>query len=108
MSFGKILKNLRESKSLTQKELGNSLDISSRVIGYYESGDRFPKDEAKLNEIADFFNVSIDYLLGRHADNTLTNDSIIAFSSLNVDGLDDRDIEAVKAIIESLKEKNKK
>ena len=50
MNFGQKLRTLREEKSLTQKELGNILDISDRVIGYYESGDRFPKDESKLKQ----------------------------------------------------------
>ncbi len=44
MSFSTRLKKLRLEKELTQKELGEKLNISDRVIGYYESGDRFTKD----------------------------------------------------------------
>jgi transcriptional regulator with XRE-family HTH domain len=63
--FGDRLKILRKKRKLTQKELGDIINVSDRVIGYYESNDRFPKDEHTLNIIADYFNVSVDYLLGR-------------------------------------------
>lgn len=41
MLFGDRLKILREEKNITQIELGKALDISNRVIAYYESNDRF-------------------------------------------------------------------
>lgn len=62
--FSKILKYLRLEKGLTQTELGKVLNLSQRAISHYESGQRFP-DEELLNLIADYFNVSVDYLLGR-------------------------------------------
>lgn len=68
MLFGDRLRLLREDKSITQKELGLVIGVSDRVIGYYESNDRFPKDEDILRKIADYFNVSVDYLLGRTDD----------------------------------------
>lgn len=62
--FGKRLRELRKEKNLTQKDVANFLKISDRTIGYYESGQRKPDPET-LQKIADFFNVSVDYLLGR-------------------------------------------
>lgn len=62
--FGDRLKSLRKFSNYTQKELGEKINVSGRVIGYYESNDRFP-DKETLTNIADFFDVSIDYLLGR-------------------------------------------
>ncbi|MGX4598934.1 helix-turn-helix domain-containing protein [Faecalimicrobium sp. JNUCC 81] len=62
--FGDRLKLLRKNSGHTQKELGEKLNVSGRVIGYYESNDRFP-DKDTLTSIADFFDVSLDYLLGR-------------------------------------------
>jgi transcriptional regulator with XRE-family HTH domain len=64
MLFGDRLRLLREEKNLTQKELGNILSISDRVIGYYEANDRFPKDEKTLIKISQYFNVSLDWLVG--------------------------------------------
>ena len=62
--FQYILRNLRTSNSLTQDELSKSLKISRSTIGMYEKGAREPDFET-LESIADFFNVDIDYLLGR-------------------------------------------
>lgn len=64
MIFGEHLKKLRDEKGITQKDLGNYVGVSDRVIGYYESNDRFPKDENVLKKIAKYFNVSLDYLMG--------------------------------------------
>lgn len=61
--FGKRLRALRKENKLTQKALGEKINISERVIGYYESGDRFP-DEKTLRLLAHELNQSIDYLLG--------------------------------------------
>lgn len=62
--FDKIIKNLRESKELSQKELGDILNISASTIGMWEQNRRNP-DKDMLVKIADYFDVSVDYLLGR-------------------------------------------
>lgn len=62
--FGDRLKKLREDKDLRQKELAKIIGLSDRTIGMYEQGRREP-DFNTLTKLADFFNVSIDYLLGR-------------------------------------------
>ena len=64
--FNKILKILRTSKNVTQDELAKALNISRSAVGMYEKGDREP-DYETLETIADYFNVSIDYLLGRES-----------------------------------------
>lgn len=93
MSFGKNLKELRKAKSMTQKELGELLNLSERIIGFYESDERFPRGGETLKEIADIFNVSIDSLLGRNE------------YHLNVYGLEKKEIEALKIIIETMKKR---
>ena len=57
------LKELRESKGLTQSELAKLLSVSPSSIGMYEQGRREPDSET-LRRISSFFNVTIDYLLG--------------------------------------------
>ncbi|WP_196596036.1 LexA family protein [Pectinatus frisingensis] len=59
----KPLKNLREKRELTQAALAKDLKISPSTIAMYERGDRNP-DPDMLKKIANYFNVSIDYLLG--------------------------------------------
>lgn len=63
-NFQNILKSLRTSQGLTQDALAKKLKISRSTIGMYENGAREPDFET-LELIADFFNVDIDYLLGR-------------------------------------------
>ena len=58
------LEELRVAKGLSQAELANLIDVSPSTIGMYEQGRRFPEVNT-LMKLADFFNVPIDYLLGR-------------------------------------------
>lgn len=62
--FDKILKLLRGEKNMSQQELADALGISKSSINMYERGERQPNFEV-LETIADYFNVDIDYLLGR-------------------------------------------
>ncbi len=63
MKFLRI-RNLREDNDLTQKELGEKLNIPQRTYAYYESGQRTIPPEV-LIKLADFYDVSVDYILGR-------------------------------------------
>ena len=58
------LKKLRMEARLTTTELSKILGCSNPTITHYEHGDREP-DHQTLSHIADYFNVSVDYLLGR-------------------------------------------
>lgn len=62
--LGKRLRSLRKEKNLSQKELAERIGVSNVVLSRYELDDRKP-DFDTLEKIADFFNVTIDYLLGR-------------------------------------------
>lgn len=58
------IRNLREDKDLTQTQMGQLLSCSQRVYSNYERGD-IDIPTAILSKLADFHNVSVDYLLGR-------------------------------------------
>ena len=60
--FSQRLKALRGKKS--QQEVADGLKISRVSLGYYENGERKP-DIGILNKIADYYEVSTDFLLGR-------------------------------------------
>jgi transcriptional regulator with XRE-family HTH domain len=64
MLFGDRLKKLREDAGMTQVELGKKVGVSERVIGYYESNDRFPRKQETLQKISEVFNVTVDFLIG--------------------------------------------
>ncbi len=61
--IGERLYDLRKDKGLSQGELGEKLNINKHSISAYERGRSEPPDEIKIL-FADFFDVSIDYLLG--------------------------------------------
>lgn len=64
MEFKDVLYNLRSKKGMSQAALAKALDMSPGLIGMYESGKRMPSVEAQ-ETLADYFNVSLDYLMGR-------------------------------------------
>ena len=60
--FGKILKSLRIEQGISQRELGKRLGVCNQTISFWESGQREP-DLDSLVKIAQYFEVSTDYLL---------------------------------------------
>lgn len=65
------IRNLREDRDLKQRELAEYLNCSQRVYSNYELGQRdIPTDV--LIRLADFYNVSVDYILGL-TDNPVRN-----------------------------------
>ncbi len=123
--FSTILRALREEKGLSQKELADVLGVSRPAITKYERIERQP-DFKTVEQIADFFNVSVDYLLGRtnirnpylHAsfssnstathknavENILqeTQDMLLGSTNLTLSG-DPASPEAVQSIIDGIK-----
>ena len=64
--FGEFLAELRQDRKMTQRDLAQILHVSVGTISNYENSVHFP-DVEKLMELADFFGVTTDYLLGRCA-----------------------------------------
>ena len=58
------IRDLREDSDLTQTQIGEKLNIPQRTYAYYESGERTIPPEI-LIALADFYNTSVDYILGR-------------------------------------------
>lgn len=62
------LKIIRKSKGLTQAEVAKYIGISQNNYSYWESG-KVKIDNDSLKKLADYFNVSVDYLLDRETPN---------------------------------------
>lgn len=73
MNIGEQILFLRKNKGITQEQLAQKLGITNQAVSKWESGQCLP-DIQLLPEIAEYFNVSIDELLGR---TTLKNDDDI-------------------------------
>jgi len=63
-TFGERLKELRNTKQLTQKEFSKVVGITERAYQNYEINASFPSFKT-LIFLADYFKVSLDYLIGR-------------------------------------------
>lgn len=62
--FANVLRSLRNQKEMSQQLLADSIGISKSALNMYERGERQPNFET-LELIADYFNISIDFLLGK-------------------------------------------
>ena len=99
------LKQIREEKGLSQNELAKKINMTQQRISSYENGIREPDIET-LKILADFFDVSIDYLLGktdkRNNDNDKKELEINWALSGGYSALNDTNREIAKSVIESL------
>lgn len=79
--FGSRLKKLRKENRLTQIELAKILFIDDTSISKYENGKVTPEN-GLMQRIADYFNVSIDYLLGRSDERNIDSNRLSKANSL--------------------------
>ncbi len=90
---------------MSQKELASILKISQQVIYKYENGLAEP-ELCKLVKIADYFDVSLDYLIGNGDAKNVSDKKSDCTVSLS--GLDNDDIEVIQNLICFLRKKNRK
>ena len=64
IKFGERLKELRQEKNIGQVELAAKIGVSKGIISLWEQGKREPT-LSSLVAIADYFSITIDYLIGR-------------------------------------------
>lgn len=112
-----VLKQLRKEQKKTQAQMSKILGISQQAYATYEIGTRIPPADM-LQKIADYFDVSVDYLLGRTEipkPESLTEGLVMppalegvpfAFSG-GLEGLSQKSLDDLAQYIEFLKEKEK-
>lgn len=95
--FANRIKYLRQSRELNQVQLADKLGVAKQSVSNWENDNIMPSVEM-LEKIADFFNVTTDYLLGREGKKTMDGQTI------DVTGLSQRRIEHIKQIVDDLRE----
>lgn len=83
-TFGSIISYLRKEKGISQKKASSDLGISQSLLSHYEKGVR----ECGLDfvvKVADYYNVSCDYILGRTSERTVNSTSTSLDSSISVE-----------------------
>lgn len=88
MDFKYRIRDLRREKDLTAEELGNKMGVTKFAISMWENGKNQPNNDILL-KLADYFDVSLDYLMGRsdiRNPRPITEDDfLVAFSGLSED-----------------------
>ncbi|MGR5983886.1 helix-turn-helix domain-containing protein [Bacillus cereus] len=98
MELNKRLKLLRSEHKLTQEKFATAVGITKASVSKFENGIKTPSRET-IEKIADYFNVTTDYLLGRSEDPELSEEEnkIVTEEGKNI-----------MALIESLPEEERK
>nr|WP_321027259.1 helix-turn-helix transcriptional regulator [Clostridium neonatale] len=107
--FSQRLKKLRAEKGVVQKDVANYLNITTSAYGFYEQGKRVPDTEIMI-KLSDYFNVSLDYLLGKTDIRNYTDDpniTIALHSDTDYDDLPDEAIKEINGFIDYIKQKYK-
>lgn len=89
------IKLLRESKNMTQTDIAKKLGITRSSVNAWEMGISIPSTQY-IVELALLFNISSDYILG-----------IPKNSSINIEGLSEKEVSVIAGMIECLKDKHK-
>lgn len=115
MNFEARLKQLRKEKDITQEQLAKVLNYGRTAIAGYETGRNEPSIQ-DLNKLSSYFNVSVDYLLGKsevreslvkeNREEYLPDDVKMIGRNINELTLEQR--KAVSNIVNQFKEMNKK
>lgn len=79
--IAKHLSTLRKAKGLTQGEVAERFNYSDKSISKWEKGDSLP-DIGVLKDLADFYEVSLDFLVSEHSEETLKEKAIHSPTSL--------------------------
>lgn len=94
VNFGKKIKSLRLERNITQKQLADMAGVAVSAISSYESGNRYPSYDVLIS-FSRIFHVSTDYLLG-----------LDKMKTVDVSGLDEREINVIMQMIDLLRDKN--
>lgn len=98
---------LREQKALTRKEVADFLKIDQSTYGKYELGKREPDYETLL-KLSDFYEVSVDYLLGHSEQTSVSIGEKSPTYSIDISDLTPEAIQQIETYVEFVKRKYKK
>lgn len=92
------LRDLRARIGLSQRAVAKHLEVSPSIISSYETGERTPSTE-KLLSLSYLYHCSTDYLLGKE---TISQQNV-----LSLDGLDRKQVQLLRELVESMRQDNR-
>lgn len=100
--FKKRMKDLRNQKGLTMDQLAKTLNISKSRISMWENNGTVPRKDM-LIELANFYNVSIDYLLGNDQyDGVNVNNKRLNYLQRNLGKLDEKELIQAEGMLKAV------
>lgn len=105
--LGNNIRELRNRNKLSQSELSKLMHVSQQTVGSWETGRAIPGSDT-LDKLADYFDVTTDFLLGRKAkkDSEVDLDEMLDNAhSFNGKPLDDHDRKVIRGILKAFLEK---
>lgn len=105
VTIGQKIAYLREKRGLSQSQLADELSVATSTVGMWETGKRALKDET-IKILADYFNVSADYLLDINNEKDSSKPQTIA-AHIDADTTDE-EMEDILNYIEFIKNKHRK
>ena len=100
--FGTRVKDLREKKSLSMEQLARELKVTKSRVNMWENNGTLPRGEV-LIELAKFFDVSTDYLLGKDDESqiSVTNEKLSSLQR-NLGKLNEADLEKAEGMLKAV------
>lgn len=101
------IKQLRLQNKLTQEQFGKIFGVKKSTISMYESGKSNPDDHLKL-KMADYFSISMDYLMGRsdtRTSKTTNRNNRYRSKTISLDGLPDNAVKQVEEYVEFIRDR---
>lgn len=105
MTYYKRIRDIREDADMTQAQVADLIFVNRRTYSSYETGTHMIPPEI-LDRLADIFNTSVDYLIGRtdiKRPYPKANKSDLNFRIIDVTGLNDEQIQHIKNFVDDLK-----
>ena len=103
--IGQTIRDLRKQRKISQTELAKILQVSQQTVTAWETGNAEPSSSA-ISSLADYFNVTTDYLLGRPEKKDDDNVDYVALDkaldnarSFDGEPMDDHDREILRGIL---------
>lgn len=100
MEANEILKKMREDRGLTMKEVSEATKMATSLISDYETGKKAIGMKVAIR-FADYYNVSLDYLMGRTTVKQMATEEPDPFASIDVSALEKRIIKKYTELDES-------
>ena len=107
MSTGSTIHDLRKEKRVSQTELAKMVHVSQATVTAWETGKAEPSSSA-LNSLANYFNVSSDYLLGRTNERNPESGDFFDVMSFDGQPLDEHDKKLLADIYRTIQANKKK